>query len=168
MLFTGGTASADIQNGLLVTEILYEQEIFANEDSKISVGVVDVKVKEDSGGVDHADPFATADVKAIFTKDKQEIEVKLKHKEDGKYEGAVSFPEPGDWKVVAIAEYPSGHDHDHENNNHQHEGQLEQNVFEAVLNVKEAKQSNYMIWILSFFGVTGVLWILIRKRKKTV
>jgi hypothetical protein len=165
----GGTVSAHLENGLMVTDILFEQELHANEDSLITVGIVDVKVKKDTGGLDHADSFADADVIVTFSKNEQEIPVRLNHKEDGKYEGVVSFPEPGKWEVVIVANYKNGHESGGPNHKyHGHEGGSQQNVFEATLDVKEPRQSNFMIWTIALLSMGGVLSILAIKRKKSI
>lgn len=162
-----GTAFADIENGLLVTEILYGNEIHAKDKVPIRVGVVNVSVNEgtNGGGLSQAKPADEAVVKVTLIKGQQQIETSLASAGEGKYRGFVTFPEPGSWKIVAVAEDKALHEHK-DADAHSH-GEPGQNMLEAKVEVLPASQKILYIGA-SLVLASAVVWFLVRKRKNRV
>lgn len=156
-----GITHADIQDGLLLAGISHTNEIYANEEVEFYVEVLEVKTKNGMGQLESSTPAINADVQLSAISNGQTIDVRLKHIEEGKYQGSILFLDPGEWKLTAIAKNP-GESLPMEHGDHNEA----QNVLGQNIMVKEPREKGINYPIITF--ILGLLLMMIYFIKRII
>ncbi|MBG9567113.1 FixH family protein [Brevibacillus agri] len=155
---------ADVENGLFITGISYDQSFTANEVTSFKVEVVQVKVKEGNiGELENASPVTDAVVTAVFTKGSEKKEITLEHEKDGQYSGEIELPSPGEWSLTVKAErnhsaqvQPNSADKEHEA------------VFSTPVRVQQPdNQSMPVLMFISVFVAAAIGIVIWAKNRAT-
>jgi hypothetical protein len=163
-LIASQPVSADVESGLFITGISYDQSLIANEVTSINIGVVQVKAKQGNiGELENATPVTDAVVTAVFTKGSEKREITLEHEKDGQYRGSIELPSPGEWSLTVKAKrnhsaqvQPNSADKEHEA------------VFSTPVRVQQAdNQSKPVLMFISVFVAAAVGIVIWAKNRAT-
>lgn len=158
-LLVAQAASADVQNGLLITDIRISKEVYVDMPVDFSVGVIDVNTDTgEIGKLENASVAKDAEVIATFEKNGRKIVINLEEGDNGRYVGTVSFPSAEEWQLTVVAK---------SKNASLSASDAHQNVQNETISVSEAEIVDVpraVIWVIVF--LLAAVWLYYIGRKK--